>query len=62
MISSRNPNKSASWVIVDLNDGSAVCETWNEDLASAVKGDRFRAVPILEYLGNLNKSIKDKQK
>jgi hypothetical protein len=50
--------KTASWVIVEKSKGKAVLETFNELLASRVNAEKYRAVPILEYLQNFNKGIK----
>ena len=51
--------KNASWVIVNTVTGFAVFETFNENTAKTVNPKFYKAVPILEYLQNLNKSIKE---
>lgn len=45
--------KTASWVIVDKN-GAAVLETHNKRIADTINTEKYRAVPILEYLCGLN--------
>lgn len=47
--------RTASWVIVNINTGFAVFETFNENTAKAINTRLYKAVPILEYLQSLNK-------
>ena len=47
----------ASWVIVDKNTGKPVMETFERKTAEAVNTERYRAVPILDHLRNLNREI-----
>ncbi len=54
--------KTASWVIVNKETGKAVFETFEEKTANAINKEKYKAVPILEYLQNLNKEIKDNDK
>lgn len=49
--------KTASWVIVRNSNGEAVLETFNEEVAKAYNTKLYRAVPILDYLVNFNKSV-----
>jgi hypothetical protein len=51
--------KTASWVIVNIVTGFAVFETFNENTAKAVNPKFYKSVPILEYLQNFNKSLKE---
>jgi len=51
-------NTTASWVIVERKTGKAVCEIFSPTLAASVKPD-YEAVPVLEYLVRLTKTIKD---
>lgn len=44
----------ASYVIVDLQTGQAVFETFNRKTAERINTEKFKAVPILEYLVSLN--------
>lgn len=49
-------NRTASWVIVELSTGKPVFETYNETLATKhLNLNKFKAVPILEWLQSLNK-------
>lgn len=52
-------DRVASWVIVNRATGEAICETFNARLAETVRQDRFTAIPIATYLGNLNSAIKE---
>jgi hypothetical protein len=47
----------ASWVIVDKHTGQAVMETYNRKIAAAVNQERYEAVPIVQYLSQLNRTI-----
>ena len=51
--------ESKSWVIVRLADNVAMFETWNKALTQAVNKQKYKVVPIYEYLSNLNASIKE---
>jgi len=52
--------KPASWVIVDLETGRALYETFSAaTVANIVNPSRYRAVPILEYLQTLNATIRE---
>lgn len=47
--------RPASWVIVELATGKPVFETFNETLATKhLNTEKFKAVPILEWLQSLN--------
>jgi hypothetical protein len=48
-----------SWVIVEIATGKAVFETFNEKLTKKINLDKYKVVPILEYLVALNRSIKE---
>lgn len=50
--------KTVSWVFVDLETGKGVYETYSASVAAKVNTKRYKAVPILEYLQNLNRRIK----
>jgi len=51
--------KTASWVIVSKQSGKAVLETFDSSLVNCINQKLYKAVPILEYLQNLNKSLKE---
>jgi len=50
--------KTASWVIVENATGNAIFETFNPAIADKINRDKYSAVPILQYLQALNKSLK----
>lgn len=52
--------KTASWVIVSKDTGKAVFETFEKRTVDAINTDRYAAVPILDYLVNINRIIRDK--
>lgn len=47
-------NRTASWVIRDKATGAAVMETFNPKLAEKVNTAKYEAVPIGQYLGEIN--------
>ena len=50
--------KTASWVIINKATRVAVFETFNENTAKAVNTRLYEALPILQYLQQLNRAIK----
>ena len=50
--------RTASWVIINKATRQAVFETFNENNAKAINTKTYEAVPILEYLQSLARSIK----
>lgn len=46
-------------MIVRLADGEAMFETFERRIAEAINRDRYKAVPILQYLQSLNASTKE---
>lgn len=52
---------TTSWVIVFRDSGKPVFETFDSETVDIIKKDypEYKAVPILEYLTNLNKSIRE---
>jgi hypothetical protein len=50
--------KTASWIIVRKSDGTAILETFSDAIARAINTEKYSAMPALEYLQNLNRSIK----
>jgi hypothetical protein len=53
--------KTASWIIVNKATRVAVFETFNENTAKAVNTRLYEAIPALQYLQQLNRSIKEAQ-
>lgn len=48
----------ASLVIVELSTGKAILETFKYNTVENINLKRYKAVPIMEYLCGLNRSIK----
>jgi hypothetical protein len=55
IVESNSLDKPASWIIREIATGAVMCETWNPWLVEHLNTDKYEAVPILEYLGALNK-------
>lgn len=51
--------ESASWVIVDRATGKAVFETFSKRIATAINLERYDVVPILQYLQDINRQIRE---
>lgn len=51
--------KTASWVIVSLETGKPVMETFSLKTARRVNTEKYRVVPILEWLVDLNRRIRE---
>jgi hypothetical protein len=51
--------KTASWVIVSKQSSKAVLETFDSSLVNCINQKLYKAVPILEYLQNFNKNLKE---
>lgn len=51
--------KTSSWVIVSLETGKGVMETWNPKCVEHVNKAKYKAVPVYEYLCDLNLKIKE---
>ena len=49
--------KTASWIIRNKEAKDVVMETYNENAVKHLNTAKYEAVPILEYLQNLNKEI-----
>ena len=50
-----------SWVVISKETGQAVLETFSRKTADAVNLDRYRVVPILEWLGSLNSMLQERR-
>lgn len=50
--------KTASWVIINNATGNPLLETFNPKYVAALNTERYRAVPIIEWLTTLNAKIK----
>lgn len=49
---------AASWVIRERASGRVLFETFSPRVVAALNLARYEAVPILEYLVNLNRTMK----
>lgn len=52
-------NTSASWVIMERGTDRVMFETFDRRQAEAASAAGHKAVPIREYLANLNKKAKE---
>lgn len=58
-LDSATRRKPASWVIIDLDTGSALFETFSERTAqNADASPHYRAEPIGDYLVRINDAIR----
>lgn len=46
--------KAASWVIIEKSTGKVIMETFDKRKIDALNTEKYKAVPILEYLVGLN--------
>ena len=46
--------KNASFVIVEISSGRVIFETFNLNIEKTLNKEKYKAVPILEYLCSLN--------
>lgn len=49
---------TASWVIVSKATGKPVMETFKRSTMERVNTERYRVVPIMEWLQEFNRSVK----
>lgn len=49
---------TASWVIVRLSDSKPLFETWEPKIIAALKTEKYKAVPIQDWLASINQQIK----
>jgi hypothetical protein len=50
--------KTASWVIIENNSRKAIFETFSKEVANNINTKKYSAIPILEYLCELNRQTK----
>lgn len=53
-----NKKHSASWVIINRESGAVICEVFNKKCRDMLMTDKYKAVPILEYLVEFNANVK----
>lgn len=51
----RSLASTASWILRNKATGEVVCETFERAMVDALNTAKYEAVPILEYLGSLNR-------
>lgn len=49
---------SASWVIREKATKAVVCETFNRRVVDALNTAKYEAVPIQQYLAELNRALR----
>lgn len=47
--------RTASWVIVRKDSGTAIFETFDRRVAEALNRDKYEVIPIGQYLASLNR-------
>lgn len=50
--------KTYSWIIRKNGKSTALLETFNPAVVAKLNTDKYNAVPVLEYLQDMNKRIK----
>ena len=48
---------TASWVIIDIDTNKPLFETFSKKIANSINKNKYKAIPILEYLQNFNRGI-----
>ena len=51
-------HRTASWVLRDKTTKVAVCETFDKRAVDRLNTDKYEAVPILQYLGEINAAVR----
>jgi len=49
--------RTSSWVIVEKTTNKTIFEIFNKSITDKINVEKYQAIPILEYLQNLNKTI-----
>lgn len=55
-------NQTASWVIVEKATNKAIVETYSKNVADVLERNQsspYKAIPILQYLQEFNRSLHD---
>lgn len=55
---SHNLETIASWVLRNKATKEVICETFNPLHLAHLNAEKYEAIPILEYLQELNRSVK----
>ena len=48
-----------SWVIRNKETKEVICEIFTQKFIASLNEEKYEAVPIAEYLGELNRAVKD---
>ena len=51
-------HRTASWVLRDKTTKVVVCETFDKRVVDRLNADKYEAVPILQYLGEINAAVR----
>jgi hypothetical protein len=51
-------SKTTSWIIIKKETNEILFETYNSVMLKKINKEKYKAVPIIEYLNDLNKKIK----
>lgn len=46
-----------SWIVKRKSDGAVLFETFSEKIVKALNREKYEAMPILDYLQDLNRQI-----
>lgn len=49
---------TTSWVIINKSNGEVIMETFQKSVTEKVNTEKYKVVPILEYLVSINGSKK----
>lgn len=52
-------SRTASWVIRNRWTKEVVCETWSEKFVTAINMEKYEAIPIGDYLAEINYRIRE---
>lgn len=52
---------TASWILRDKATKAVICETFDPNKVAALNTAKYEAVPILDYLVELNQSVRTTQ-
>ena len=52
---------TASWVIVEKSTSKPICETYSKETIEAINKNKYQAIPILQYLQEFNRKVKNDQ-
>ena len=50
---------TSSWVVVRISDNQPILETFNPEVVSALNMEKYKAIPIYDWLASINRRIKE---